>query len=398
MRSAEASNRVAIVRFQPSDENDLRRETGAITAAGYDLDVICVRRSGEPARERLTVTDDNGRSVAVRVFRVRVDKSRGSAIGYVVQYAVWLVACTWLLTVHGLFRPYRSIQITTLPDHQVLAALLPRLRGTRVVVFFKEPAAELFATLYGGSVGRAVALTTGLAWRLADHCLCVTEAHRRSYIRRGVPSDRISVIGNATVPLPNAEPDPIASDRFVAVCHGTIEERWGHEVILRAAAIAREALPELQVVFTGSGSDVDRLFSLRAELDLNDIVEFRGWVSLEELSAVLARADVGLVAQLASPYSHLVHTGKMYDFFADDVPVIASDLHATREDFDGCCRFYTADDPQALADALIELAQDPSLRQGLVSAANQRMGDLGWDRLRGRYISAVLGTPEELAP
>ncbi len=375
---------MAIVRFQPSDENDLRREVAALADARCDVDVICVGRGGEARDEVRYVA---GSTVTVR--RVFIDKSRGSALSYVWQYLVWLVACTWLLSRHGLVRRYDSIQITTLPDHQVLAAQLCRLRGTRVVVFFKEPAAELFATLFGGAVGRAVSVSTALAWRLADHCLCVTEAHRRSYISSGVPPEKITVIGNATVPLPAAPPEPIDDSEFVAVCHGTIEPRWGHEIIIRAVAQLDE--PGLRVVFTGSGSDVDRLVGLAASLGVDAQIDFRGWVTLEELSSVLNRADVGLVAQLASPYSHLVHTGKMYDFFAAQVPVVASDLAATREDFDGCCRFYTADDPSDLADALAEIRRDPALAARLVAAADARMRTMGWDQQRDRYVDAVLG-------
>lgn len=382
-----SDQRVAIVRYQPADENDLRREVQALVDAGCDVDVICIGRPGESR----TDTHRQG-AVTVTVRRVFINKSRGGAASYAWQYLRWLLACTWLLTRHGMVRPYRSIQITTLPDHQVLAAQLCRLRGTRVVVFFKEPAAELFATLFGGVVGRAVGLTTAMAWRLADHCLCVTNAHRRSYIERGVPPERISVIGNATVPLPTAEPESIEPEAFVAVCHGTIEHRWGHEVIIRAAAKATDRLPQLKVVFTGSGTDVDRLVALVDSLGVADRVEFRGWVTLEELSALLNRADAGLVAQLASPYSHLVHTGKMYDFFAAGVPVVASDLAATREDFDGCCRFYQADDPADLAEALHELASDASVGERLVGAANARMEAMGWDGQRDSYVTAVLGT------
>ncbi len=385
---------MAVVRFQPSDENDLVRETTALLQAGFDVDVICVARPNERRTEVRSFPGPGPESSTLTIRRLRIGKSRGSIASYLWQYTAWLVGVTWLLMRHGLVRPYHAVQITTLPDHQVLAALPARIRGTRLVVFFKEPAEQLFDTLFGGTVSRLVALTTRLACRTADHCLCVTEAHRQQLIASGAPATRIEVIGNATAPdrWPDVPAEAIPPDHFVAVCHGTIEERWGHEVILRAAARVGRETDRLRVVFTGTGGFSPRVGELIRELELDDAVENRGWVSEPDLSALLRRADVGLVAQLPSPYSNLVHTGKMYDFFQLGVPVIASDLAATRSDFDGCCRFYRADAPEDLAAALLDFIADPESAAAYADAATARLDTMGWQALEERYVRAVAGS------
>ena len=51
-------------------------------------------------------------------------------------------------------------------------------------------------------------------------------------------------------------------------------------------------------------------------------------VSRARLMDILSSADVGIVAQKASPYSHLVHTNKMVDYWIFGLPVIASRLKA----------------------------------------------------------------------
>jgi glycosyltransferase involved in cell wall biosynthesis len=63
-------------------------------------------------------------------------------------------------------------------------------------------------------------------------------------------------------------------------------------------------------------------------------VRFEGWVSRELLAGILRSADVGIVAQKASPYSHLVHTNKMIDYWIFGLPVIASRLRAVSETYD----------------------------------------------------------------
>ena len=63
-----------------------------------------------------------------------------------------------------------------------------------------------------------------------------------------------------------------------------------------------------------------------ADSRLQDVVRFDGWVSRARLIDILRSADVGIVAQKASPYSHLVHTNKMVDYWIFGLPVIASRL------------------------------------------------------------------------
>jgi hypothetical protein len=59
----------------------------------------------------------------------------------------------------------------------------------------------------------------------------------------------------------------------------------------------------------------------------------------------LYEADVGIVAQKASPYSHLVHTNKMVDYWVFERPVIATRLRAVPETYgDSVLEYYEADD------------------------------------------------------
>jgi glycosyltransferase involved in cell wall biosynthesis len=103
----------------------------------------------------------------------------------------------------------------------------------------------------------------------------------------------------------------------------------------------------------------------------------------------LHNADVGIVAQKSSPYSNLVHTGKMYDFLAFGKPVLASRLKAVRAYFDeDALRFFEPGDPESLAEAILDLYQHPDRRQALVDNSQRLYSQYKWERQKNIYLSA----------
>ena len=102
------------------------------------------------------------------------------------------------------------------------------------------------------------------------------------------------------------------------MAHGAIEDRYGHDTIVEAARLLRDELPDLRVVFTGRGSNEDELRRLIESSGMGDIVRFEGFVSRERLNDLLHTADVGIVAQKASPYSHLITGWSLARIVADD--------------------------------------------------------------------------------
>jgi glycosyltransferase involved in cell wall biosynthesis len=115
-------------------------------------------------------------------------------------------------------------------------------------------------------------------------------------------------------------------------------------------------------------------------------------VSFEALADQLEQADVGVVAQLPSAYSHLVHTTKMYEYFALGVPVVVSDLRATCRSFpDPAVYAVPGGDVAALRDALVELATDPEVYGRYANGAAAASAVAGWEATQRDAYLAELG-------
>jgi glycosyltransferase involved in cell wall biosynthesis len=309
----------------------------------------------------------------------------------VLEYAWFCALAGSTLTVRHLRRRYTAVQVNTMPDFLVFAAIVPKLLGARVLAYMKEPIPELAETMFDHPL-----LTRLLAWieqralRFADHSLTVTQELKDRYVERGADPDWITVVLNCAAPeamLDGWSPPAAGKNGFMVLSHGSVEDRYGQDTLVEAAALLREEVPGLRVVLTGRGSGVDDLLRSIAELSVSDIVEFKGWVTWSEIADLLHLADVGVVAQKASPYSHLVQTNKMVDYWIFDTPVIASRLRSVSELYDnGVLEYFEPGDARSLADAIRRLWQDPARRDELTRNGKRALEQNGWEVQREIYL------------
>jgi glycosyltransferase involved in cell wall biosynthesis len=387
-------DRICIVRQAAYYEMPVRREADALRDAGYDVDVVCLREAGGPATEVVE---------GVTLHRLPLRRRRGGAVGYLVDYVAFFAAATVKVARLHHQRPFVAVQANTMPDILVFTALFPRLRGAKVVAFMKEPTPELGEAKYGSTRLRfLLELVEKGALRFADRAFTVTEDLKETYVARGADPDKITVVLNGPDGRhllryrTGAAPDP---DWFTAVCHGLVDERYGHDTMVRAVGIAAKRIPDLRLRIMGEGEYVPALEQLIRAEGLADRVRFLGWLDVPDLVDELSRADVGVVAQKSSPYSDLVHTNKMYDYILFQNPVIASRLRSTVRYFgEDAVQYFEPGSAESLADALVALHEDPQRRRSLVVAAGELCRSYGWEAQKKIYLSvyaALLGRVDE---
>ena len=376
--------RVAIVRQADLYEMQIQREAEALVRAGCDVEVLVMRNPDRPREIEL-----NG--VRVTSLPIRLDRSAPG--GYLTGYAGFLLMAAATLAVRCLRRRYAVVQVNTMPDFLVFAALIPKLLGSRVFIYMHEPMPELAETLKGpGRTSRALAWIEQRCLRFADHAYAVTEQLKQRYIERGADGERITVVLNGVDPaarLGDSRPaDPATHDGFTLVCHGTIEDRYGQDTLVDAIALLGDDLPDLRVVITGRGSTEPEIRAQIAEHGLQDRIAFEGWVTEERLNELLHTSDAGLVGQKASPYSHLVHTNKMVDYWIFGLPVIASRLRALAETYDdSVIEYYEAGDPADLARAIRHLHDSPERCAELARNGQLAQERNGWGVQRIAYLA-----------
>jgi glycosyltransferase involved in cell wall biosynthesis len=383
--------RACIVREMDEYEPPVQREAEALASAGFDVEVLCMRHATRPRRAVV-----NG----VQITSLPAKHGRSSPLRYVADYVWFFALAGATLTLRHLRRPYAVVQTNTMPDFLVFAAAVPKFLGTPVILYQNEPMPELADTIYRSPRLRAILeRVEQRALRFADRSIAVTEQLKQRVVERGADADRITVVLNGADPgvrigswRPSA---PRKKAGFTVMSHGLIEDRYGQDTIVEAAHLLRDEMPDLRVVLTGRGTRVPALLEQIRSLGLEDVVHFEGWVPHERLNDLLYEADVGIVAQRASPYSHLVHTNKMVDYWLFDRPVIATRLWAVSATYDdSVLEYYEPDDAADLARAIRRLRAEPERRAELVRNSKAILERTGWAAQREIYLAVfdeVLG-------
>ena len=377
-----SAQRICIVRHFGYDLL-VRREAETLHNAGFDVDVVCLQM---PSRARDPII--NG----VRMHYIPLRRKKGGILRYLFDYLSFFLLTAWTLTRLHLQKPFACIQVNNMPDFLVFATLIPRLLGSKVTMVMYEPTPELWATRYNApQLVKMFELVERLSLRYAHAIFAVTEQMKQVFVGRGCPAHKINVILNAPDTRFFASDAPAKTEtdeHFTLICHGAIEERYGHDTMLRAIDRVKSHIPQVRLRILGKGSYLDEFLAQIKEMGLEDRVQYLGFVPFAEMIAELENADVGIVAQKSSPYSNLVHTGKMYDYFSFDLPVLASRLGAVAAYFDddSLC-FFEPDDAESLAKGILELYRHPDKRQTLTENAQRLYDQYKWEKQKEIYLS-----------
>jgi glycosyltransferase involved in cell wall biosynthesis len=392
--------RIAVVR-QGLFEVDprCRREVRVLLDEGHEVDVICRRDTGRPRIER------DGR---LTVRRLPIPLRRGGAFTYLADYALFFIAAFIVLTALHVRRRYKLVQVHSLPDPLVFAALVPKLTGARVVLDLHECMPEFFGTKFGLPLDhwgvRMVGAVEQASIRFSDVTITCTEQMRAAFVGRGADPNKVGVVHNTAEEdiFDPAKHPPRARDngRFTLICHGSVEERYGLDTAIQAVASLADEIPELRLQIYGKGGQLAELRQLANQLDVRDRVEFNGkWIPIEELLDAIAAADGGIVAMKRDAFRDLVHCNKMYDLIAMRRPVITSRTRSVEAYFsDDAFLWFTAEDPEDLARAIRELYAEPELGDRLVEQAGEEVEPYRWPRQREQYKRYVLSAPSGSRP
>jgi glycosyltransferase involved in cell wall biosynthesis len=379
------AKRACIIR-QGTYPHDLlvRREAEALRDGGFEVDVICEPLSKDKVEEVIN---------RVHVYRLPARLKRGGIIPYVTSYIRFFFSAAFKLTTLHLRHRYSLIQVNTMPDFLVFVTLIPRLMGAKVGLFMYEPMPELWATLYNNRlIVRLLQVLQRWAIGYAHVVFAVTQQQKETFVARGANGDKITVILNVPDPRFWEQFVPATTapkEHFTLICHGAIEERYGHDTMLQAIERVRAQIPNLCLRILGNGSYRDEFLAQIKARGLETTVQYLGWVPLQQMVEELHNADVGIVAQKSSHYSNLVHTGKMYDFLAFGKPVLASRLGAVRAYFgEDDFRFFEPGDAESLAEGILDLYQHPYRRQVLVENSQRLYRQYKWEKQKEIYLSA----------
>jgi len=375
----------------PVGEPRVVRETQAALDAGWEVDVIAARRRGEPARE----VDAAG----VRIRRLPVEHQRGhGALGVAREYLGFTLLAAASVACAFPGRRWHVVQVHNPPDFLVVAVLVPKLFGARVVFDVHDLAPDMFRMRFGGRAGgvvdRVLRLVERIATSLADRVVTVHEPYQRALAARGVPADKITVVMNSIDErlLPTTA-HPRVGDGFRVVYHGSITPAYGLPTLVDAVGLLEGRIPGLRLEIYGEGDELQALRDRAEALGVADFVWFSGeYLPHAEVLASVAGAHAGVVPNVPSDLNRYALSSKLFEYVALGIPVVCSDLPTLRDHFSSDeILFYAAADAEALADALSAIAAAPAEAAKRAASARRRYEEYRWPLNAARYTAMLEG-------
>jgi glycosyltransferase involved in cell wall biosynthesis len=177
-----------------------------------------------------------------------------------------------------------------------------------------------------------------------------------------------------------AVPDP---RRFTVLSVCRFYPRKRLEVLLRAAALLRDDIPQLEIRIVGGGPEYQRLRRLSSELRLASLVKWVGDVNLNQLAAEYNRSDIFCLPSAQEGFGIV-----FLEAMAAGKPIVAARAAAVPEVVRSGI-LVEPDNPEALADGILRLYGDPGLRHDLAAKGSCDVEQFGMHRVAARFVSEV---------
>lgn len=274
------------------------------------------------------------------------------------------------------------------------------VRGPRRVVTCHDLIPLRFADRYlGWQDGYAAIRRVRDLWRYksAAHVIAISEETRRDLLRLlDVPDASISVVHNG-IDLSRFSADPAPDDAAIVARYGlerpyfvyvgAWEWRKNAEGMFGALAHARARGTELDLAFVGnlSAAERGRLEALAASLGVEGQVRALGFVPDEDLPALYRRSLGHVLVSFAEGFGLT-----LVEAMASGAPLVATAGSSLAEVAGDAGLLVPPDDPRAIGEAMMRLAEDGELRDQLRARGLVRAREFSRDRFAERTL-AVFG-------
>lgn len=233
--------------------------------------------------------------------------------------------------------------------------------------------------------------------RRADAVVTLCEAMRREISGRGVPAERIAVVGNAVDPARFGAAGPrdaaLAArlglhGRVVLGFIGSFYRYEGLDLLIAALPQIRAWCPEAMLLLVGGGEQEAHLRAQAARLGLADAVRITGRVPHAEVGRYYDLIDFLVYPRRRMRLTDLVTPLKPLEAMAEGRIVLASDVGGHREllrdDVTGF--LFAPDDPAALAARVADaLAAGERLAAMRAAARQYVQAERTWPATAAQY-------------
>ena len=362
----------------------------ALHKAGYGVTVLCPRDKLSPKNHEILE--------GIEIYRHPVPGEGNSVIGYMWEYGsalFWEFIYSWWIYLR---KPFQVIQGCNPPDNIVLVALPFKALGVKYIFDHHDVNPELYLAKYA----RRDALHKMLLWfekltfRFSDVVISTNESYKEVAVRRGSrASEDVFVVRNGP-DLETFKPIPPNQElkhgkSFLVGYVGVMGAQEGLDILLDVAGhIKNLGRKDIHFTCVGGGPALPGLRVMVQEKRLDDIINFTGRVSDEELLEILSTADVCVNPDKPCEMNDMSTMIKIMEYMALGKPIVQFDLKEGRISAQDASLYSdNGNCVEDFAKNILWLLDHPDERQRMGEFGRKRVQtSLAWEYSVGNLLAA----------
>ncbi|MDT7785862.1 MAG: hypothetical protein QOF58_4281 [Pseudonocardiales bacterium] len=372
-------------------------ECRALTAAGYEVSVICPKGPGDPAYQLLD---------GVHLYKYAPPPQAEGVLGYAWEFLYCWVR-TALLSVKVRARGrFHVMQACNPPDTYWALALLWRLGGVKFVFDHHDLNPEVFLSRFGEPKGAAGKLQYRiLKWlerrtfRTADRVTSTNTSYQKiAWTRGSVPPEHTTVVRSGpdtTVMRPVEAVDELRrGGKHLVAYLGIMGPQDGVDGVLEVArrVVFDRGRTDVRFALLGFGDCLEDLKKQAGAWGLDPYVEFTGRVGPEQITRYLSTSSAGLGPDPLSPLNDVSTMNKTMEYMAYALPVVSYRLTETVVSAGDCAVYVEPGDVEAFTTSLLDLLDDAERRGRLGFEGRRRCeAELDWRPQAENYVAVFDG-------
>ncbi len=366
------------------------QESLALARAGYQVSVICPQMVDKRPFETLE---------GVTIYRYPMPYTANRAIGYAWEYS-WAMLWTFVYACYVFVRRgFKVIHACNPPDLFFLVALPFKLLGVKFLFDQHDLCPETFESKFSGRGGIILKILRKLehwTYRTADVVISTNESYRKIAIERGSLKPEQTFVVRSAPDLRKFSPLPLNPEwkrgkQFLAAYLGTMGAQDGLDYLLRSAKLITQewGRTDIHFLLMGGGENLPVLKQMATDLGLNNVVEFTGRVSNEQVREVLSTADVCVAPDPINPLNTHCTMNKILEYMAMSRPIVSYRLTESEYSAREAAVYARDNDVEDFAKQILALLENPSQRAQMGEFGSKRLRDeLSWEHSTVQLLRA----------
>jgi glycosyltransferase involved in cell wall biosynthesis len=306
------------------------KEATSLQKNGYDVTVLCPRAKG--CSEPYELLE------GVHIYRHPAAKEGNSLAQYLFEYG-YALFWEFFYTIGIYFRRgFQVIQGCNPPDNIFLVAAPYKLLGVKYIFDHHDATPELYLSKYEkeGLFYKFQVFLEKWTYRFSDVVMATNESYKKLATTRGglAPEDVFVVRNGPDLKTFNPVPPNPAlkyGRPFLVGYVGTMSIQEGLDILLDIALyIKNMGRNDVHFTCVGGGPGLPALRQMVQDKNLQDMVNFTGRVSDEDLLEVLSTADVCVNPDKPCEMNDISTMIKIMEYMALGKPIVQFDLKEGR--------------------------------------------------------------------